>query len=245
MVTRKKDTFTESSLAQLAMKNISQQLETSKSELTKFRSNTNEERSLSRNKESNVDTSFTPFNLENNVKNKNTKDKVKLLQRQLFQKDNCKKHGTNTTIYRENLDFCITCDAPGDLMCSDICPSSFHLTCIGVKKKDDVETSKDNINNHPDVISCQVYDKEGETISFNDPNNVNQVEKKRLNEINRKSEKVQDIKTDLVEYINERSKEKQQILSNIIRKNQKVLDVLVHRKKRHFHELKFSYIRNE
>ena len=100
-----------------------------------------------------------------------------------------------------------------------------------MKKKDDVEPSKDNIKNHPNVISCQVYDRDGETISFNDPNNLNQVEKTRLNELNGKSEKVQYIKIDLVEYIKERSKEKQQISSNIIHKNQKVLDVLVHRNK--------------
>ena len=84
---------------------------------------------------------------------------MKQLQRQLFQTYQLTEHSTNTTINRENLDFCITCDSPGDLTCCDICPSSFHLTCIGVKKKNDVETSKDNIKNHHDVTSCQVYEK--------------------------------------------------------------------------------------
>ena len=63
------------------------------------------------------------------------------------------------------------------------------MKCIGVKKKDDVETSKDNIKNHHDVLSCQVYDKEGETIIFDEPNSVNQDETTRLNEIKRKSDK--------------------------------------------------------
>ena len=33
------------------------------------------------------------------------------------------------------------CDTPGDLICCDICPSSFYLKCIGMKKKDAVGTS--------------------------------------------------------------------------------------------------------
>ena len=83
--------------------------------------------------------------MENNVKTTTTKDKVKQLQRQLFQKDKCKEHSKHITIDRENLNFCLVCDNPGDLICCDICPNSFHLKCIGVKKKDDVENSKDNI----------------------------------------------------------------------------------------------------
>ena len=70
---------------------------------------------------------------------------MKQLQRQLFQTDKCKEHSTNTVIDRENLNFYLVCDNHGDLICCDICPNSFHLKCIGVKKKDDVETSKDNI----------------------------------------------------------------------------------------------------
>ena len=147
LVHRTKDTFTKSSLVTLEMKNISQQLETNTNELTKFRSNTNEGNSISLIKELHSDTSFTQVNLENNVKNTNTKEKGNQLQRQLFQKDKCKEHSTNTTIDREILNFCITCDNPGDLICCDICPSPFHLKCIGVKKKDDVETFKDNIKN--------------------------------------------------------------------------------------------------
>ena len=50
-----------------------------------------------------------------------------------------------------------------------------------------------------------------------------------MNEIKGKSEKAQDVKTAFVEYIKERSKEKQQILSNVCRKNQKLLDVPVKR----------------
>ena len=105
------------------------------------------------------------------------------------------------------------------------------MKCIGEKKKEDVEPSKENIKNHHDVTSCQVYDKECETTSITKPNHVNPDEKTRLNEIKGKSEKTQDIKTDLVEYIKERSKEKQQILSNVIRKNKNLLDSPVHRKK--------------
>ena len=52
-----------------------------------------------------------------------------------------------------------------------------------------------------------------------------------MNEIKGKSEKAQDIKTDFVAYIKERLKEKQQLLSNVCRKNQKLLDGPVHRKK--------------
>ena len=216
------------------MKNISQQLETSTSELTKFRSNTNEGSSLSRNKELNVDTYFTQVNLGNNVNDITIKEKEKQLQRQLFKKDKCKEHSTNTTIDRENFDFCIACDNPGDLICCDICPRTFHLECIGEKKKEDVEPSKDNIKNHHDVTSCQVYDKDCEITSITKPNHVNQDEKTRLSEIKGNSEKAQDIKTDLAEYIKERSKDKQQIISNICRKNQKLLDSPVHRKKNTF-----------
>ena len=85
----------------------------------------------------------TQVNSENNVKNTNTKDKVKQLQRQLFQTDKCKEHSKHITIDPENMNFCITCDNPGDLICCDICPNSFHLKYIGVKKKDDVGTTKD------------------------------------------------------------------------------------------------------
>ena len=122
----KKDTVTESRLVTLEKKKSYQQLETSTIEFTKFRSNTNEGSSLSRNKELKFDTSFTQVNLENNVKNTNTKEKGNQLQRQLFQKDKCKEHSKHITIDRENLNFCITCDDPGDLICCDICPNSFH-----------------------------------------------------------------------------------------------------------------------
>ena len=100
LVHRKKDTFTESSLAPSAMKNSSQQLKSSTIELTKFRSNINEGSFLSINKELQFDTSFTQGNLEKNVTNTNTKDKGKQLQRQLFQKEKCKEHSKKTIIIK-------------------------------------------------------------------------------------------------------------------------------------------------
>ena len=35
----------------------------------------------------------------------------------------------------------IVCGKPGDLIYCDICPSSFHLKCIEMKKQDSVGTS--------------------------------------------------------------------------------------------------------
>merc|ERR1712161_55493 len=110
-------------------------------ELTKLRSNTNDGSFLSRDEELQLDTSFTQDSLEKNVKNTNTKEKGKQLQKQIFQKEKCKEHSTKPTIDRDNLDFCLVCDKPGDLICCDICPSSFHLKCIGMNKKDAVGTS--------------------------------------------------------------------------------------------------------
>ena len=78
------------------MKEISQQLEISTIELTKFRSNTNEGSFLSINKELQLDTSFIQGNLEKNIENINTKDKGKELQTQIFQKEKCEEHSTNT-----------------------------------------------------------------------------------------------------------------------------------------------------
>ena len=68
------------------MKESFQQLETSTIELTKFSSNTNEGSSLSINEELQLDSSFTQGNLEKNVKNTNTKNKERQLQKQLCQK---------------------------------------------------------------------------------------------------------------------------------------------------------------
>ena len=104
--------------------------------------------------------------MENNVKTTTTKDKAKQLQRQIFQTDKCKEHSKHITIYRENMNFYLLCDNPGDLICCDTCPSSFNLKYIGVKKKDDVGTSKDIRKNHHDVTFCQVYDKECENIGI-------------------------------------------------------------------------------
>ena len=84
---------------------------------------------------------------------------------------------------------------------------------------------------HHDVTSCQVYDKEGETTSSTEPNNVNQDKTKKLNDLREISDNSPAIKIDLVEYIKECSKEQQQILSTDNRKNQKLLDVIVKRKK--------------
>ena len=58
-IKRKKDTVTESSLVILEMKKSSQQPETKKIELTKFKSNTNEGSSLSINEALQLGTSFT------------------------------------------------------------------------------------------------------------------------------------------------------------------------------------------
>ena len=137
----KKDTVTKSSLVSLETKESYQQLETSTIKFTKFRSNTNEGSFLSTNEESQLDTSFTQGNLEINVKITNTKDKGKQLQKQLFQKDKCKENSTKPTMDRDNLGFCLVCDKPGDLICCNICPRSFHLKCIDMKKKDSVGTS--------------------------------------------------------------------------------------------------------
>merc|ERR1712238_363657 len=140
-IKRKKDTVTESSLVTLEMKESSHQLDTSTIELTKFRSNKNDGSFLSRNEELQLDTSFTQCQLKKKIKNTNTKKKGKQLQKQIFQKEKCKEHSTKPTIDRDNLDFCLVCDKPDDLICCDICPSSFHLKCIGMKKKDAAGTS--------------------------------------------------------------------------------------------------------
>ena len=137
----KKDTVTESSLVSLEMKESYKQLETSTIKFTKFRSNTNEGSFLSTNEESQLDTSFTQGNLEINAKNTNTKEKGKQLQNQLVQEDKCKENSTKPTMDRDNLGFCLVCDKPGDLICCNICPRSFHLKCIDMKKKDYVGTS--------------------------------------------------------------------------------------------------------
>ena len=79
------------------MKESCQELEISKIELTKFRSITNEGRFLSTNEELQLYTSFTQGHLEKNVKNTNTKDNGKQLQKQLFQKGKCKKQSIQPT----------------------------------------------------------------------------------------------------------------------------------------------------
>ena len=68
-----------------------------------------------------------------------------------------------------------------------------------MKKKDTVRTYKDIGKNSHTVASCQTY-KECET-SIPEPNNVNQDERTRLNEVRETSENTPDIKLDLVEYI--------------------------------------------
>ena len=73
-----------------------------------------------------------------------------------------------------------------------------------MKKKDTVRTYKDIGNNPHAVASYQIY-KECET-SIPEPNNVNQDERTRLNEVRATSEDTSDIKLDLVEYIKECSK---------------------------------------
>ena len=107
-------------------------------------------------------------------------------------KEKFKEHNTKATIDRDNLDFCLVRDNPGDLIYHDICPSSFHLKCIGMKKKDDGGTSKDIETNPHDVASCQLYDKECKTTSIPEHNNVNQDERIRLNEL-RENQKIHQI----------------------------------------------------
>ena len=68
-------------------------------------------------------------------------------------------------------------------------------------KKKDVGTSKDVDKNPHKVASCQVYDKECETTSMHETNNINQDERIRLNELKEASENTPDNKLDLVEYI--------------------------------------------
>ena len=69
------------------------------------------------------------------------------------------------------------------------------------EKKDTVRTVKDIGKNPYAVASCQIY-KEYET-SIPEPNNVNQDERTRLNEVRETSENTPDIKLYLVEYIKE------------------------------------------
>ena len=98
-----------------------------------------------------------------------------------------------------------------------------------MQKKDTVRTYKDIWKNPHAVASCQIY-KECET-SIPEPNNVNQDERTRLNEVREISENTPYIKFDLVEYINECSKEQQQILSTENRKNQKLVIVPIKSKR--------------
>ena len=99
-----------------------------------------------------------------------------------------------------------------------------------MKKKDTVCTYKD-IGKHPHAVaSCQIY-KECKT-SIPEPNNMKQDERTRLNEVRATSENVSDIKLDLVDYINECSKEQQQILSTDNRKNQKLVIVPIKKVKK-------------
>ena len=89
------------------MKESHQQLETSTIEVTKFRANANEGGFLSTNEELQLDTTFIQSNLENNSKTKNTKDKMKQFQKQLFQEEKCNEHSTKPTMNSDNLGFCL------------------------------------------------------------------------------------------------------------------------------------------
>ena len=88
---------------------------------------------------------------------------------------------------------------------------------------------KDIGKNPHDVASYQVYHKKYEPTSIPETNNVNH--KPRLHELRETSENTSDIKIDIVEYIKECSKEQQQILSIDNRKNHKLLNVSIKRKK--------------
>ena len=107
----------------------------STSEIIKYISNTNEGSSLSTNKELKLDSSFTQGHIVKNVTNTNTKGKGKQLLKQLFQKEKCKKQSITPTKDRNNLDTSIGCGNPDELTCCDLCPSSFPLKCIAMKKK--------------------------------------------------------------------------------------------------------------
>merc|ERR1712238_297426 len=133
-IKRKKDTVTESSLVTLEMKESSQQLESNTIGCKKRKKNLSFGKSLSIRNKTISDQAFNQCQLKKKVKNTNMKEKRKQLQKQIFQKEKCKEHSTKPTIDRDNLDFCLVCDKPGDLICCDICPSSFHLKCIGMKK---------------------------------------------------------------------------------------------------------------
>ena len=69
-----------------------------------------------------------------------------------------------------------------------------------MKKKDNARTFRDIGKKLHAVASCQIY-KECETRI--PPNNVNQDERTRLNEVRETSENTPDIKLYLVEYIKE------------------------------------------
>ena len=64
-----------------------------------------------------------------------------------------------------------------------------------------------------------------------EPNNIKKDERTRLNEVRATPENTSYIKLDLVDYINECSKEQQQILSTDNRKNQKLVIVPIKVKK--------------
>ena len=100
-INSKKDTVTESRLVTLEKRESYQQLETSTIKITTFRSNANKGSVLSINEELQLDTSFTQGNLEKNVKNTNTKDKGKQLQKQIFQKEKCMKKKDTVRTYKD------------------------------------------------------------------------------------------------------------------------------------------------
>ena len=66
------------------------------------------------------------------------------IQKQLVQKEKCTEHSTKPTIDRETLGFCLVCNKPGDLICCDSYPSSFHLKRINMNEKDNVGTFRWN-----------------------------------------------------------------------------------------------------
>ena len=82
--------------------------------------------------------------------------------------------------------------------------------------------------NHHNVTSCQFYDKECVTKSILEPNNDNQVERTKLNEIKGKSENTLDSKIDLTKQqiilVTNRNKFNKNSNSNCIIKKVKVID---------------------
>merc|ERR1712238_540488 len=97
-IKRKKDTVTESSLVTLEMKESSQQLDTNTIYCKKRKIVSKDQEYLSKVNEGISDQAFKQCQLKKKIKNTNTNDTRKQLQKQIFQKEKCKEHSTKPTI---------------------------------------------------------------------------------------------------------------------------------------------------